>query len=85
MAYPGREAKVIEYRPCGKTRNEVTMARLRAMAASSSSVRLADQIQKYADRIAEAMEALHGAPCHVRIGDDFSFILLIRDLSGGNA
>lgn len=42
-----------------------------------------DVIREAADIIAGAIEAMHGTPCHVRIGDDFSFVLVIRKFLEG--
>lgn len=56
---------MIEYRPCEKTRNEITMARLRAMAGVRSSP--VDNIQRYANAIAAEMGQVHGGVWKVLI------------------
>lgn len=56
---------MIEYTPCEKTRNDITMAGLRAMAG----VRLgpARNIERYADAIAAEMRRIHGGDWRVSI------------------
>lgn len=46
---------------------------------------LADQrgegIRQAVDKLAAMMAEMLGVPCHVRISDDFAFVLIIREFS----
>jgi hypothetical protein len=44
--------------------------------------RRGEKIRHAAENLAAMMEKMHGIPCHIRIGDDFAFALVIRELSG---
>lgn len=68
------EIIVIEYRPCEKTRNEITMARLRALTAEHLSP--AKNIERYADAIAFEMERIHGGGWQVRIDHQRRAVLI---------
>jgi hypothetical protein len=41
-----------------------------------------EKIRRTADNLAAMIAEMHGVPCHVRIGDDFSFALVIREFGG---
>lgn len=68
---------MIEYRPCEKTRNEITMAKLRGMAA----VRLTpiQKIEWHARAIAAEMRKLHGGEFKVAIDHHCTFAFVNRD------
>jgi hypothetical protein len=65
---------VIEYRPCEKTRNEITLARLRMMAEERLSP--TQNIERYADAIAAAMAKVHGGDFQVRIDHQIGYVLV---------
>jgi hypothetical protein len=41
-----------------------------------------EKIRRAAENLAAMIAEMHGVPCHVRIGDDFSFALVIREFGG---
>lgn len=58
---------------------------LPACITNALADRRGEKIRRAADNLAAMLAELHGYPCHVRIGDDFSFVLVIRDMSGEGA
>lgn len=55
---------------------------IRREALESPSVELRRVIRAQSVALAGKMVQLHDAACHVRIEDDFSFVLVMRDLEG---
>jgi hypothetical protein len=47
--------------------------------------RRGEKIRRAAENLAAMIAETHGIPCHVKIGDDFSFALVIRDMADGEA
>lgn len=43
-----------------------------------------EKMHRLARELADIMSEMHGLPCHVRFGDDFSFALIIRDFPEGD-
>lgn len=54
---------------------------LPACITSALVDRRGENIRRAIDRLAVMMTELHGFPCHITVGADFSFALIIRDLS----
>lgn len=57
-------------------------AELPACITNALADRRGEKIRRAADNLAAMIAEMHGVPCHVRVGDDFSFALVIRDMSG---
>jgi hypothetical protein len=57
-------------------------ADLPACITNALTDRRGEKIRRAADNLATMIAEMHGVPCHVRVGDDFSFALVIRDMSG---
>jgi hypothetical protein len=55
---------------------------LPACITNALADRRGEKIRRAADNLAAMIAEMHGVPCHVRVGDDFSFALVIRDMSG---
>jgi hypothetical protein len=63
-------------------KNRHQPADLPACITNALTDRRGEKIRHAAENLAAMMEKMHGIPCHIRIGDDFAFALIIRDLSG---
>lgn len=71
---------MIEYRPCEKTRNEITMANLRRMAGMRLTP--VQNIERYANAIAAEMMRVHGGNWRVEMDHQIGFVLVCRSRSG---
>jgi hypothetical protein len=63
-------------------KNRHQSAELPACITNALADRRGEKIRRAADNLAAMITEMHGVPCHVRVGDDFSFALVIRDMSG---
>lgn len=54
---------------------------LPACITNALADRRGEKIRRAADALAVMLTDLHGVPCYITIGDDCSFVMVIKDLS----
>jgi hypothetical protein len=54
---------------------------LPAYITNALNDRRGERIHRAADALAAVITELHGVPCHIRIGSDCAFVMVIKDLS----
>jgi hypothetical protein len=57
-------------------------ADLPACITNALADRRGEKLRRAADALAAMVTELHGVPCHIKIGTDCSFVMVIKDLSG---
>ena len=72
----------IEHRVNPDPRTEKAVAQMRRDALESKSAELRRQVRAQSLALAGKMVQLHDSACHVRIEDDFSFVMVVRDFNG---
>ena len=60
-------------------KSDQSPSELPACITNALADRRGEKVRQAAENLASLMEGMLGVPCHVRIGEDFAFAMVIRE------